>query len=326
MTTIFLTGLLTSLALIVAIGAQSLFIMRQAIRRDHLMLALGVCLAGDIVLISAGTAGVGAIADRAPWVLHALTWAGVAYLVWFAVNSFRSAFARRRSEPGIPDAGPAGGAETGLAGASLSADGAGVEGSLVSGAGRTVDVGADGKVASRAEERLMVEPLEAGGDQRDRNGAAVATKPALDVRLRRDRSGGEDDAAERLAGQPAGETETPVGETETPVGKPVRPVDKRSRTLTPARVVVLTALSVSLLNPHAILDTVVMLGTLANSHGADKWVFATGALTGSALWFLTLGLGARALAPLLDTPRTWRIVDIVVGVVMLGIAAKLALG
>ncbi|MGD6979239.1 MULTISPECIES: LysE/ArgO family amino acid transporter [Citricoccus] len=244
--TIFLTGLLTCLALIVAIGAQSLFIMRQAIRRDRLMLTLAVCLAGDLVLIFAGTAGVGVVAERAPWVLQALTWAGVAYLLWFASRSFRSAFAPRRTEPPVPDAGPAGVDE---------------------------DPAGEGVPAVR--------PRDEGGA----GGVAVATRPALAVRLR-----------------------------------------ARERSATPAHVVVLTALSVSMLNPHAILDTVVMLGTLANSYGADKWVFAAGAVTGSALWFLTLGLGARALAPVLDTPRTWRIVDLVVGVVMVAIAAKLALG
>jgi L-lysine exporter family protein LysE/ArgO len=257
--TIFLTGLLTCLALIVAIGAQSLFIMRQAIRRDRLMLTLAVCLAGDIVLVFAGTAGVGVVAERAPWVLQALTWAGVAYLLWFAFSSFRSAFARQRAEPSLPDAGSAPGGDDGPLGGGVRAGDGAPAGEGVP-AGMPRDEGAAG-------------------------GIAVATKPALGVRLR-------------------------VPE----------------RTLTPVHIVVLTALSVSMLNPHAILDTVVMLGTLANSYGADKWVFATGAVTGSALWFLTLGLGVRALAPVLDTPRTWRIVDIVVGVVMVAIAAKLALG
>jgi L-lysine exporter family protein LysE/ArgO len=245
--TIFLTGLVTCLALIVAIGAQSLFIMRQAVRRDRLTLAVAVCLAGDIVLVFAGTAGVGVVAERAPWVLQVLTWGGVAYLLWFAFCSFRSAFAHRRAEPSGPASGPSG-----------------------------PDAGPAG--APDGEPGVLL-----GGEVLARG--AVATQAAPSIRLR-----------------------------------------PRERALTPVHLVVLTALSVSMLNPHAILDTVVMLGTLANSHGADKWVFATGAVTGSALWFLTLGLGSRALAPLLDTPRTWRIVDVVVGVVMTAIAAQLALG
>lgn len=274
--TIFLTGVLTCLALIVAIGAQSLFIMRQAIRRDRLMLTLAVCLAGDIVLISAGTAGVGVVAERAPWVLQALTWAGVAYLLWFAYGSFRSALVPQRSRPALPDDG----AQPGGDGADAPAPEAGHGGGAASGPAGG-GCGQDGSA---------VRPGATGVEH-----GSVATRPALAVRIRSRRS--------RRHGGPGA-----------------------ARALTPVPMVVLSALSVSMLNPHAILDTVVMLGTLANAHGADKWLFAAGAVTGSATWFLTLGLGTRALAPLLDTPRTWRIVDGVVGVVMVGIAAKLALG
>ncbi|GAA1127260.1 LysE/ArgO family amino acid transporter [Citricoccus alkalitolerans] len=267
--TIFLTGLLTCLALIVAIGAQSLFIMRQAIRRDHLFLALAVCLLGDFLLIGAGTVGIGVITERAPWLLEVLKWGGVAYLLWFAYTSFRSAFGNRRRMAVEPDDGTRSGAEA-------------------------------------PEERG--EPALVGA------GAGVGTFSA--------------------AGQEARDPQVtgPSTETMAVVSAPSKPSvtlhrDSRPwRALTPALAVVLTALSVSLLNPHAILDTVVMLGTIANSYGAEKWVFAGGALTGSALWFLVLGLGVRALAPLLDTPRTWKIVDIVVGSIMVFIAGSLALG
>ncbi|MGM7669627.1 LysE/ArgO family amino acid transporter [Microbacterium sp. A93] len=252
--TIFLIGLLTCLALIVAIGAQSLFIIRQAIRRDHLVLALAVCLVGDVVLITAGTAGVGVIAENAPWLLEVLTWGGVAYLLWFAFSSFRSAFGARRSMT-VDE-----GEESELA--------------LV-GAGAGVGPGAGNRQGS-------------GGGPATGTLAVVAERQRLSVRMERSSS--------------------------------------TRRALSPVWTVVLTALSVSLLNPHAILDTVVMLGTLANSYGAEKWVFAGGALAGSAIWFLTLGFGVRALAPLLDTPRTWKIVDIVVGSVMVFIAGSLALG
>ncbi len=282
--TIFLTGLLTCLALIVAIGAQSLFIIRQAIRRDRLVLALAVCLVGDVILILAGTAGVGAIAERAPWLLEALTWAGVAYLLWFAVTSFRSAFGTRRSmavgaedgperpEDPTNDGGPHGSDDGRRGSGDGPRGGHGGEPVLV-GAGAGVGRGT-GSAGS--------------GGPATGTLAVVSDRTRLSVRM--DRSGG------------------------------------RGRALSPVLTVVLTALSVSLLNPHAILDTVVMLGTLANSYGPEKWVFAVGALTGSALWFLTLGFGVRALAPLLDTPRTWKIVDIVVGTVMVFIAGTLAFG
>jgi L-lysine exporter family protein LysE/ArgO len=269
--TIFLTGLLTCLALTVAIGAQSLFIMRQAIRRDRLFLALAICMAGDVVLIVAGTAGVGAVAEGAPWLLEVLTWAGVAYLLWFAAGSFRSAFGPGRAMA----VGPDDGARPGADGAEGAVRG-GAQGIDPDGGGETVLVGAGTGVGTKT------------GEAAGRTPAVVAEKPRLAVRLQR--------------------------------------TSDQQRLLTPVRTVVLAALSVSLLNPHAILDTVVMLGTLANSYGAGKWIFAVGALTGSAIWFLTLGLGVRALAPLLDTPRTWKIVDLVVGSVMVFIAASLALG
>lgn len=284
--TIFLTGLLTCLALIVAIGAQSLFIMRQAIRRDRLLLALAVCLVGDIVLITAGTAGVGVITENAPWLLEVLTWGGVAYLLWFAFSSFRSAFGTRRSmtvdededeteevqsQGAEHDGGPRPGADL----ADEVAGGArGGEPALV-GAGSGVGPGTRNRQGR-------------GGGPATGTLAVVSDQRRLSVRMERS--------------------------------------ERPRRALSPVWTVVLTALSVSLLNPHAILDTVVMLGTLANSYGAEKWVFAGGALVGSAVWFLTLGFGVRALAPLLDTPRTWRIVDIVVGSVMVVIAATLAFG
>ncbi|MGW9550740.1 LysE/ArgO family amino acid transporter [Citricoccus zhacaiensis] len=277
--TIFLTGLLTCLALIVAIGAQSLFIMRQAIRREHLLIALAVCMVGDIVLITAGTAGVGVITENAPWLLEVLKWGGVAYLLWFAYSSFRSAFGARRSmavsadEGDEQDAEHDGGARPGAP----VADPADGEGGAPGGEPALVGAGAGVARGTGAPSGPATGTL-----------AVVSERQRLSVRM--DRSGGP------------------------------------RRALSPVWTVVLTALSVSLLNPHAILDTVVMLGTLANSYGAEKWVFAGGALTGSAIWFLTLGFGVRALAPLLDTPRTWKIVDLVVGAVMLFIAGSLAFG
>ena len=91
MTTLVLTGLLTGLALIVAIGAQNAFVLRQGVRREHVGLVVVVCMASDAVLILAGTAGVGALVQAVPWLLEALRWAGALYLLWFAASSLRSA-------------------------------------------------------------------------------------------------------------------------------------------------------------------------------------------------------------------------------------------
>ncbi|MBD4640296.1 LysE family transporter, partial [Xanthomonas citri pv. citri] len=81
----------------------------------------------------------------------------------------------------------------------------------------------------------------------------------------------------------------------------------------------------SLVNPHAILDTVVMMGTFAQTFGAAKWAYVGGAVAASLVWFTALGWGGTKLAPSMDSARTWRIVDAVVGVLMLGIAVKVGL-
>ena len=197
---IYFTGMLTGLALIVAIGAQNAFVLRQGIRREHVLVVVAICTAADALLITVGTLGIGSVVERAPWLLTALRWGGVAYLVWFAIGGFRSA----------------------LSSHSLTADDA---------------VGADGSL----------------------------------------------------------------------------------------RKVALTTLALTFLNPHVYLDTMVMLGNLANQQGDQRWTYTLGAITGSVLWFPALGLGARALAKPLNRPGTWRAVDIGVGVVMLLVALRLVL-
>ena len=79
------------------------------------------------------------------------------------------------------------------------------------------------------------------------------------------------------------------------------------------------------LNPHVYIDTVVLLGSIANSRGpVDRWWFAVGALIASTVWFLGLGFGARFAAPLLTPPRAWQVLDLLIAATMLAIAAKLA--
>jgi L-lysine exporter family protein LysE/ArgO len=81
------------------------------------------------------------------------------------------------------------------------------------------------------------------------------------------------------------------------------------------------------LNPHVYLDTVVLLGSIANAHGnPGRWWFAVGACLASTMWFVCLGFGARLAAGLLATPRSWQVLDLVIAVTMLGIAVKLATG
>jgi L-lysine exporter family protein LysE/ArgO len=84
-------------------------------------------------------------------------------------------------------------------------------------------------------------------------------------------------------------------------------------------------LALTWLNPHVYIDTVVLLGSIANSRGpVDRWWFAVGALIASVVWFVGLGFGARFAAPLLTTPRAWQVLDLLIAATMLAIAAKLA--
>jgi L-lysine exporter family protein LysE/ArgO len=88
-----------------------------------------------------------------------------------------------------------------------------------------------------------------------------------------------------------------------------------------------TALAFSWLNPHAWLDTAVLIGTASLAYGRpDNWMFGAGAAAGSALWFVALGLGAQLLAHKLVKPAVWRGIDMVVALTMWGTAAWLAMG
>ena len=189
-----IAGMLAGFSLIIAIGAQNAFVLRQGIRREHVGVVVSICAACDFVLIIAGTLGVGALVTAHPVVLTVFKWAGAAYLLWFAFTSFRSA---------------------------------------------------------------------------------------------------------------------------------MHPQALEMRESSPSRSIVLSALAITLLNPHVYLDTVVMLGNLANQHGPDRWWFTLGACLASLIWFPALGYGARALAGPLGRPGIWRLIDLVIGMVMIAIAIRL---
>lgn len=88
------------------------------------------------------------------------------------------------------------------------------------------------------------------------------------------------------------------------------------------RAVLLSALAVTLLNPHVYLDTVLLIGSL----GAQQSVpgaYVAGAASASLLWFSALAIGAAWLAPWLARPATWRLVDLMVAVMMFSVAVQL---
>ena len=198
------SGLLTGLSLIMAIGAQNAYLLRQGLRRSHVGMVVAICVISDVILIMAGVSGIGMIVREVPWLLPLARWCGAGLLAWYALASIRRAL-------------------------------------------RTA-------------------------------------------------------AAQGLAAGPGDAGERPA------------PVVRRTLALT-------------WLNPHVYLDTVVLLGSIAAVHGSDgRWWFGGGAVLASIAWFCTLGFGARLLAPLLATPRAWRVLDLIVGTTMLVIAARLALG
>jgi L-lysine exporter family protein LysE/ArgO len=195
------TGFVTGLSLIVAIGAQNAFVLRQGLVREHVGLVVTICTVSDIVLIAAGVSGIGTIVERAPWVIDVVRWLGVAFLTWYGVSSLLRA---RRAE-------------------SLHAS----------------------------------------------NGAGRSTRRKVAAR----------------------------------------------------------AVALTWLNPHVYLDTVLLLGSIANHEGTSgRWWFALGACLASTAWYCGLGYGARLAGRVLASSRAWRVLDVAIGIIMLLIALRLATG
>ena len=196
---IFTAGFALSFSLILAIGAQNAFVLRQGIRRLHVAPVVALCCASEAILIFAGVAGFGLIAEAAPWAIEAMRWGGAAFLVVYGLRSLYGA---------------------------LTSD--------------------DALKAEGAPEQSLA--------------AALGT-----------------------------------------------------------------TLILTWANPHVYLDTVGLLGAVGATYGDGRWIFGAGALTASCVFFLILGYGARALAPVFARPKAWMWLDVIVGVTMLALAAKLAL-
>ena len=84
-------GLLTGLTLIIAIGAQNAFVLRQGLAREHVAPVVAICALSDLVLILAGVAGIGTVVRQAGWVIDVVRWLGVAFLGWYGVSSLLKA-------------------------------------------------------------------------------------------------------------------------------------------------------------------------------------------------------------------------------------------
>jgi L-lysine exporter family protein LysE/ArgO len=194
----FGTGFALGGSLIVAIGAQNAFVLRQGLRREHVAPIVAFCAVADAVLMVAGVAGLATVLGQAPALTGWLTAGGAAFLLAYGLRALWRAL-----RPG----------------------------SLQSGAGN--------------------------------GGLSLAQALAQ-------------------------------------------------------------CAAFTLLNPHVYLDTVLLVGSIGAQMGEQRWWFAAGAASASVVWFTGLGFGARWLAPVFARPQAWRVLDVLIGVVMLALAAALA--
>ncbi|MDZ5650192.1 LysE/ArgO family amino acid transporter [Nitrospirillum sp. BR 11828] len=198
---VFIAGLSMGLSLIVAIGAQNAFLLRQGLRNRHVFAVCLACALSDAVLIGAGVAGFGTMIAWIPWLDTAMRYAGAAFLAWYGVKSLWSAW-------------HATGALT---------------------------------AAGRAEEEGLAKTL-------------------------------------------------------------------------------LACLAITWLNPHVYLDTVVLLGAVSTQFDGFQASFAAGAITGSFLFFFSLGYGATRLRPVFARPAAWRVLEGAIALIMWSIAVTLVAG
>jgi L-lysine exporter family protein LysE/ArgO len=87
----FTTGFALSATLIIAIGAQNAFVLRQGIRKEHVAPIVAFCAIADLLLIAVGVAGLAGILGDSPTLVALLTIAGSAFLVWYGIGALRRA-------------------------------------------------------------------------------------------------------------------------------------------------------------------------------------------------------------------------------------------
>jgi L-lysine exporter family protein LysE/ArgO len=91
---IYLTGMMMGLSLIVAIGAQNAFVLRQGLRNEHVFAVCLICAVSDALLIVLGVTSLHKIATLLPWLDPVMRYGGAAFLIWFGAKSL---YAARRS-------------------------------------------------------------------------------------------------------------------------------------------------------------------------------------------------------------------------------------
>lgn len=201
----FSHGAALSASLIVTIGAQNAFVLRQGVLRSHVGKIVLICSVSDFILIAAGVSGAAALASRYPVFVEFVLYAGLAYLAWFGIGTLRRAL-----KPGHA----------------------------------VLDANAD-----------------------DRGSVTRQQQSAWAV----------------------------MGMT----------------------------VAFTWLNPHVYLDVMLLIGTAgAREPEGARTAFALGAMMVSPLWFVSLGYGARLLAPLFRKAAAWRLLDGATGSMVLLVAAS----
>ncbi|MEL7082063.1 MAG: LysE family transporter, partial [Pseudomonadota bacterium] len=88
----FFAGFGLGFSLILAIGAQNAFVLRQGLRQEHVFWVCLICALSDAMLITVGVAGFGALATVVPWFETAMRLGGAAFLIWYGMRNAVSAF------------------------------------------------------------------------------------------------------------------------------------------------------------------------------------------------------------------------------------------
>ena len=95
--TAYLSGFALGLSLILAIGAQNAFVLKQGLKKQHVFLVCSLCAISDAILIVFGVTGFGALVEQYPWVEQVARYGGAAFLTVYAMMSFYSAYSQKHN-------------------------------------------------------------------------------------------------------------------------------------------------------------------------------------------------------------------------------------
>lgn len=196
---IYINGLLLGLSLIMALGPQNIFLIRQASLRQHAILSAMVCFFSDLILISASVVGLKDLLESKTYLRTSMIWFGVAFLLYYG---------------------------------------------------------------------------------------SCALKSALSSAL---------------------------------------PPSEKEQNRTTRRQIIFLALGFSLLNPHAVIDSLVLIGGGSGQFPGQEHIFLLGVLSSSLVWFSALTFSAYYFSNVISRASVWRLVEFFSGVLMVVMSAKLAL-